>query len=82
MSTGHLTINGLTKHIHASIDATGLFRGADQNFGALRAAKKGKKPDSVKTFDGTNLPFFSARAAREYTYRLDKKASIGILVAL
>ena len=67
MNTGHLTINGLTKHVHASVGSTGLFREADQIFGALRTAKKGKKRDSVTTFDGTNPPFFSVHAARKYT---------------
>ena len=67
MNTGHLAINGLTKHVHASVDATGLFREADQIFGALRATIKGKKRDSVTTFDGINLPFFfGSRAARVY----------------
>ena len=82
MNTGHLTINGLTKHVHASVGSTGLFREADQIFGALRAAKKGKKPDSVTTFDGTNLAFFSARAQREYPCSLDEKQNIINLVVL
>jgi len=66
VNTDHLDNQSLAK-THACADATGLFREADQNFGALRTAKKGKKWDSVTILDGANLSFFFGSCS------LDKK---------
>ena len=48
VNIGHLTINCLTKDVHACVNATGLFREAHKFFGALRAAEKGKLQEFVR----------------------------------